>query len=106
MTSIETSAFQRLETEGRLMKPAHKGPTHQAGRFGFRGDLAVTLDPEVTMTSVFATADEGEKTLSFLSGLLPSFKDLPALVETLGDAAKADGKYFIYVPDIDRASRY
>ena len=27
MTSIETTAFQRLESEERLVKPAHKGPT-------------------------------------------------------------------------------
>ena len=106
MTSIETTAFQGLEANGRLVKPQHKGATSVAGRFGFRGELALTGEPEVTMTSVFATAEDGEKTLSFLAGQLPSFKDLPALVATLGDVANPDGKYFIFVGDLDRASRY
>jgi hypothetical protein len=49
-TALESPAFQRLEAEGRLLKPA--------------------------------------------------------LVEALGPSIKAGGKYFIYVSDLDRASRY
>ena len=66
MTSIETTAFQRLDAEGRLVKPAHKGPTHTVGRFGFRGEIAIAQEPDVTLTAVFATAEDGDKALSFL----------------------------------------
>ena len=106
MTSIESSAFQRLEAEGRLLKSTHKAPTHSAGRFGFRGEIAITLDPPVTLEAAFASAEEGDAALSFLAGSLTSYKQLPALVEALGANVKPEGKYFIYVSDLDSASRY
>ena len=56
MTAIESTAFGRLESEGRLLKPAHKAPTKQAGRFGFRGEIAVSLDPPVNLEAAFASA--------------------------------------------------
>jgi hypothetical protein len=106
MTSIESTAFQRLESEERLVKPAHKGPTHSAGRFGFRGEIALTKDPEVNLTAVFASAQDGQPTLSFLAGQLGSFSELPVLVDALGGALAPDGKYFIYVGDVKRGDRY
>jgi hypothetical protein len=107
MTStIESPAFQRLETEGRLLKPALNGPTRVPGRFGFRGEIALTIDPPVTLEAAFAAADGGEAALSFLAGSLTTYKHLPALIEALGANIKAGGKYFIYVSDLDRASRY
>ena len=106
MTTIESTAFGPLEAEGRLLKPAHKAATHHAGRFGFRGEIAITLEPLVTLAAVFASAEEGETALSFIAGSLSSFKQLPALVESLGASVKPEGKYFIYVSDLDRASRY
>jgi hypothetical protein len=107
MTSTTASpAFQRLETEGRLLKPSLNGPTRVPGRFGFRGEIALSLDPVVTLEAVIATADDGEAALSFLAGSLSTYKHLPALVEALGANIKAGGKYFIYVSDLDRASRY
>jgi hypothetical protein len=106
MTSIESTAFGRLEAEGRLLKPAHKGTTHHAGRFGFRGEIAITLDPLLTLGAVFASAQDGETGLSFIAGSLSSFKQLPELAESLGASVKPEGKYYIYVGDLDRASRY
>jgi len=106
MTSIDTTAFQRLEAEGRLQKPALKAQTHKAGRFGFRGEIALALDPPSTLEAVFAAADDGDAGLSFLAGSLKNYAQLPALAETLGSAVKPDGKYFIYVGDLERASRY
>lgn len=106
MTSIESTAFNRLESEGRLLKPALKGPTHQPGRFGFRGEIAVTLEPPLNLEAVFAAAENGDSALSFLAGSLNSYKELPALIETLGANVKPGGKYFIYVHDLDRGSRY
>jgi hypothetical protein len=106
MTAIESTAFQRLEAEGRLLKPALKAETHRAGRFGFRGELAIALDPPVALLETFATAEDGDSALSFLAGSLTNYTQLPALVETLGANAKPDGKYFIFVGDLDRSSRY
>lgn len=104
--TIESPAFQRLETEGRLQKPAFKGPTHQPGRFGFRGEIILTTEPPVVLRETIAVAGIGEETLSFLAGALSSFKELPALIAALGPSIKAGGKYFIHVSDLDRASRY
>ena len=106
MTSIESTAFGRLEAEGRLMKSAHKAPTHASGRFGFRGEIAITLDPLSNLEAVFAAAEGDDAALSFLAGSLTSYKQLPALVEAVGANLKPDGKYFIYVSDLERASRY
>jgi hypothetical protein len=105
-TTLESPAFQRLEAEGRLLKPALKGPTRLPGRFGFRGEIALTLEPAVTLAEAIATADNGGETLSFLAGSLSTYKHLPALIDALGSNIKAGGKYFIYVSDLDRASRY
>jgi hypothetical protein len=106
MTSIGSAAFQRLEAEGRLLKPTHKAPTYSTGRFGFRGDIAITLDPPISLEAVFAAAEDNATAISFLAGSIASFETLPALVKTLGDTLKPDGKYFIFVGNLDRASRY
>jgi hypothetical protein len=106
MTSIESTAFGSLEAEGRLLKPSHKAATHHAGRFGFRGEIAITLDPLVVLGAVIAAAEEGETAMSFFAGSLASYKQLPELVESLGASVKPEGKYFVYVSDLDRASRY
>ncbi len=105
-TNNASLSFQRLEAEGRLLKPALNGPTHSPGRFGFRGEIALTFEPPVTLGAAFATAANGEANLSFLAGSLSAYKHLPALIEALGPNIKAGGKYFIYVSDLDRASRY
>jgi len=106
MSSIDTTAFQRLEAEGRLLKPTLKAPTQHAGRFGFRGEIALALDPPVTLEATFATSEGDDPALSFLAGSLANYTQLPALVEALGANVKPDGKYFIFVGDLDRASRY
>lgn len=105
-TNTASPAFQRLESEGRLLKPALNGPTTIPGRFGFRGEIALTMEPPLALGQVIAAADGGEAAMSFLSGSLSTFKHLPALMEALGSSVKAGGKYFIYVSDLDRASRY
>lgn len=107
MTTTNLSpAFQRLEAEGRLLKPALSGPTHVPGQSGFRGEIALTFEPPVMLEAAFATATDGEASLSFLAGSLSAYTHLPALIEALGTTIKAGGKYFIYVSDLERASRY
>ena len=89
-----------------MLKPSLNGPTHAPGRYAFRGDIALTFDPPAALGSAFAVADGDEPTLSFLAGLLSTLRLLPALAEALGGNVKAGGKYFIYVSDLERASRY
>jgi len=105
-TANVSPAFQRLEAEGRLLKPALNGPTHVPGRFGFRGEIALSTEPPVVLEAAMATADGTESTLSFLAGSLTTYKQLPALIEALGANVGAAGKYFIYVADLDRSSSY
>jgi hypothetical protein len=105
-TTTASPAFQRLEAEGRLTKPALLGPTHVAGRYAFRGEIVLSTEPAVTLEAAFAAADNGEATLSFLAGSLSTYKHLPALRAALGDNVKDGGKYFVYVSDLERASRY
>lgn len=89
-----------------MLKPSLNGPTHAPGRYAFRGDIALTFDPPAALGSAFAVADGDEPTLSFLAGSLSTLRLLPALAEALGGNVKAGGKYFIYVSDLERASRY
>jgi hypothetical protein len=105
-TTLTSPVFERLQSEARLLKPALQGATHTPGRFGFRGEIALTSEPPVTLKEAFATADNNEAKLSFLAGSLDSFKQLPALITALGDTLQAGGKYFVYTHDLDRASRY
>jgi len=105
-TSTASPAFQRLETEGRLLKPTLMGLTHVPGRYGFRDDLALSLNPPVALEAAMAVAEGEAPTLSFLAGSLASMRLFPQLVEALGDNVSPAGKYFIYVADLGRASRY
>ena len=104
MTSIDQTAFARLETEGRLLKPSLKAETHKSGRFGFRGDIGIESD--TVLKEVFATAEGGEPHISFIAGQLEHFKDVKPLTELLGDAIKPDGKYFFYCHDLEAGNRY
>ncbi len=115
MTKITDTAFARLEAEGRLVNPVHKAPTHKAGRFGFRGELALKFapkfadearPPELTADQVMAIAEEGNPTIPFLACYLHSFEYLKLLAGVLGDTLSATGKYFCYCNNIDLLKRY
>jgi hypothetical protein len=106
MTSIESTAFHRLEAEARLAKPALKAPTNDSSRFGFRGEIVLSLDPASNLEAAFAAAESGDAALCFLAGSLKSYKQLPNLVAAVGSSLKPEGKYFIWVGDLDTSSRY
>lgn len=109
MTAIDQTAFARLETEGRLLNPVLKGPTHIPGRFGFRGELALKFTPviagekrppELAVDQVLSTSREGEGTLSFFAAYLLSFGYLEILADVLGDTLSPQGKYFVFCNNI------
>ncbi len=115
MTKITDTAFARLEAEGRLVNPVHKGPTKKAGRFGFRGELALKFapkladearPPELTADQVMAIAGEGSPTIPYLSCYLHSFEYLKPLADVLGETLSPSGKYFCYCNNIDLLKRY
>lgn len=115
MTTIEQTAFARLEAEKRLQNPVLKEATKKPGRFGFRGEIAIKFaeqladearPPEFSAAQVMAIANEGEKGIPFFTGYLLSFGYLDMLVEALGDTLQPDGKYFVFCNNIDLLKKY
>jgi hypothetical protein len=115
MTSITDTAFASLDAEGRLFNAVLKGPTEKAGRFGFRGEIALKFaqqfadekrPPELTTEQVIAVADGGEPAIPFLAAYLLSFEHLQALAEVLKGKLSADGKYFAFCNNVDLLSKY
>lgn len=112
---LMSTAFARLEAEGRLINPVLKGPTKKPGRFGFRGELALRFatkmadearPPELTCDQVMAVAQSGEPKLGFFAGYLLSFEHLKDVAEALGDTLSAGGKYFVFCNNIDLSKKY
>lgn len=115
MTTIEQTAFARLDQEGRLLNPVLKQATHKDGRFGFRGILALKFapkmadelkPPEIAAEQVIATAVDGQKGFEFLTGYLLSFGYLQNLVDVLGDDLTPAGKYILYCDNLDLSAKY
>jgi len=115
MTTIEQTAFARLDAEKRLQNPVLKEATKTPGRFGFRGEIAIKFaeqladearPPEVSSAQVMAIANAGEKGIPFFTGYLLSFGYLNMLVDALGDTLQPDGKYFVFCNNIDLLKKY
>ena len=115
MTTIDQTAFARLDADKRLQNPVLKEATKKPGRFGFRGELAIKFapqladearPPEITCDQVMAIANEGEKGIPFFAGYLLSFGYLNLVVEALGDTLMPDGKYFMFCNNIDLLKKY
>jgi hypothetical protein len=113
--ALADTAFARLEAEGRLLNPVLKAATRKAGRFGFRGELALRFStkladearpPELTCDQVMAVAQAGESKLGFFAGYLLSFEHLKDVAEVLGDTLSAGGKYFLFCNNIDLSKKY
>lgn len=115
MTTLDKTVFNKLEAEMRLQNPVFKGATGKAGRFGFRGEIAIKFSPkiadearppEITADQVIAVAQEGGSGLDFMAAYLLSFEYLKPLADAIGSALKPEGKYFLYCNNIDLSSRY
>lgn len=115
MTTIDDTAFARLEREGRLLNAILKGPTEKPGRFGFRGELALKFaaqfadekrPPELSADQMIAVARAGEKTIPFFAAYLHSFESLTPLAEALDGLLSPEGKYFVFCNNIDLLSKY
>ena len=113
--AIQDTAFGRLEAEGRLLNSVLKSPTRKPGRYGFRGDIALKFaakradearPPEIVTEQVIAVANQGEPHIAFMAAFLLSFESIQLLAEVLGDALSPQGKYFLFVDNIDISKRW
>lgn len=115
LTVIAQSPYGRLESEQRLLNPVHKGPTKKAGRFGFRGDLALEFavkmadearPPKIKVDQVLSTADISGTSITFLAAYLLSFEYVKLLADVLGKELDPKGKYFVFCNNIDLREKY
>lgn len=113
--TISDTPFLPLEASGRLLSPVHQGPTHKAGRFGFRGELALKFQrslenekrpPEIKLDQVLAVSDQSHSGFSFLAGVAASLEHLDLLCDVLGDALVPEGKYFFFAGNLDISKRF
>lgn len=114
-TALEDTAFARLEKEGRLLNAVLKDATHQPGRVGFRGELALRFapkladearPPELTCDQVMAAGSAQHRYLPFFAGYLLSFEHLKDVADVLGDTLSAEGTYFLFCNNIDLSKKY
>jgi hypothetical protein len=115
MTAIAQTGFSRLDAEGRLLNAVLKAPTRAAGRFGFRGDLALKFaakladearPPELAVQQVLAMSQAGETTIRFFAAYLLSFEYLQDVVAVLRDTLTPQGRYFAWCNNMDLRSKY
>lgn len=112
MSNFESSPLGRLDASGHLLSPVFKGAT-TAGRFGFRGELALKFPatvagekrpPEIKSDQVFALC-EGDA-LQLFAGHVHSLEHLALLRELLGDALRPGGGYFVWAANVDLLKKY
>lgn len=115
MTAISDTPYSNLDAEGRLLSPVFKGATNRAGRFGFRGEIALKFQksmenekrpPEIRFDQVMTVAQAGTATIPFLAGVAVSVEHLKLLCEVLGERLAPDGKYFFFAGNLDISKRY
>jgi hypothetical protein len=115
MSTIADTPLAELDAEGRLLSPVFKGATSRAGRYAFRGEIALKYQaaladekrpPEIKLDQVMTVADVGAATLPFLAGMAPSLEHLKLLCEVLGDKLTPGGKYFFFACNLDISKRY
>ncbi len=112
---IADTPFSALEAAGRLLSPVYKGATPGAGRFGFRGEIALKFQrsmenekrpPEIKLDQVLAVSDQARGGFAFLAGVAVSLEHLALLCEVLGETLLPDGKYFFFAGNLDISKRY
>jgi hypothetical protein len=115
MTLITDTPFVQLDAEGRLLSPVFKCPTNKAGRFGFRGEVALEFQkamadekrpPETKLDQVMMVASKGDATIPFLAGFAHSLAHLKLVCEHFGDKLSPTGKYFFFAGNLDISKKY
>jgi hypothetical protein len=115
LTTIEKTALGQLDREGRLLNAVFKGPTTKAGRFGFRGDIALKFQaqvadekrpPDFSIEQVLTIVQESGATIPILVGYLHSFAYLETVSEVLDGLLDSNGTYFMFCNNIDLLAKY
>lgn len=115
MTVFTNTPLAEVDDDARLLSPVFKGVTARAGRFAFRGEIALKFPsaladekrpPEIKLDQVMTVVDAGAATIPFLAGMATSLEHLQLLCEVLGDKLSAAGKYFFFASNLDIAHRY
>jgi hypothetical protein len=115
MTTIDQTGLARLEREERLLNPVFKGESSIAGRFLFRGEIALKFTatksdekrpPELKVEQVLTAGQAGDGTVTFLAGYLLSFESLKPLADVLGDLLSPTGRYYAFCGNIDLDAKY
>ena len=114
MTTTLTNAILDLDEKGRLLNPVFKGETKKAGRYGFRGDVALKFaeqfadekrPPEIVTDQVMMVCDD-DQTIPFFASFLLSFEYLALVHEVLGPYFVPTGKYIVFCDNIDLSKKY
>ncbi|HUW49408.1 MAG TPA: hypothetical protein VMV75_00170 [Sulfuricella sp.] len=96
-----------------LYSPVFRGPTKSAGRFAFRGEMALKFaptiagekrPPEIKADQVIIAA-EGE-TVPFFTCHVDSLAHLDLIRELLGKLLVPTGKYFLFAGNVDISKKY
>jgi hypothetical protein len=91
-----------------------QGETKKAGRYGFRGDVALKFaeqfadekrPPEIVTDQVMMVCDDG-KTIPFFTSFLLSFEYLALVHEVLGPYFTPTGKYIVFCDNIDLSKKH
>jgi hypothetical protein len=115
MTTIDTTPLATLEAGKRLLSPVYMGPVGNAGRFGFRGELALKFaqqlsdearPPEIKADQVMMVADGRTQSIPFFAAFVPSLAHLELVCEVLGERLDANGRYFLFAGNVDISKRY
>ena len=115
MTDITATPFARLDAEGRLLSPVHKGPTGTPGHFGFRGEIALEFQPAladekrppaIKLDQVMMIAEADRPAIPFLAGFALSLGHLPLLCEVMGEMLDENGHYFFFADNLDISKKF
>jgi hypothetical protein len=112
--TLGDTALGKLEAANRLRNAVFKDPLPQAGRFGFRGDIALAFQeqladearPPAYAIEQVLTAADASGTIPVLVGYLHNFAYLKDVGEVLADYLTPEGKYLFFVNNIDFLKKY
>jgi len=111
MSDLASTPLAKLQEN--LLSPIVQGPTKVAGRFAFRGEMALKFTPslagekrppEVKADQVIIAADDGK--ITFFSGHVASLAHLDLVKECLGADMVPTGKYFLFAGNLDISKKY
>lgn len=111
MSDLASTPLAKLQDH--LLSPIVLGPTKVAGRFAFRGEMALKFTatlagekrpPEVKADQVILAAEGGKTT--FFSGHVASLAHLDLVTECLGADLVPTGKYFLFAGNLDISKKY